>query len=37
MLSRSPSMALLDCAGSLGLFVLLEAFDARDIERSCAS
>jgi len=33
MLSRSAIDALLDCAGSLGLFVLLEAFDARDIER----
>jgi indole-3-glycerol phosphate synthase len=32
MLSRSAIDALLDCAGSLGLFVLLEAFDARDIE-----
>jgi indole-3-glycerol phosphate synthase len=32
MLSRSEIDALLDCAGSLGLFVLLEAFDARDIE-----
>jgi len=35
MLSRSAIDALLDCAGSLGLFVLLEAFDARDIERVC--
>ena len=32
MLSRSAIDALLACAGSLGLFVLLEAFDARDIE-----
>ena len=32
MLSRSEIDALLDCARSLGLFVLLEAFDARDIE-----
>jgi indole-3-glycerol phosphate synthase len=32
MLSRSEIDALLDCAGSLGMFVLLEAFDARDIE-----
>ena len=32
MLSRSQIDALLDCARSLGLFVLLEAFDARDIE-----
>jgi indole-3-glycerol phosphate synthase len=32
MLSRSAIDALLDCARSLGLFVLLEAFDARDIE-----
>ena len=31
MLSRSEIDALLDCARSLGLFVLLEAFDARDI------
>src|SRR6266446_8809878 len=33
MLSRSAIDALLDCAGSLELFVLLEAFDARDLER----
>jgi indole-3-glycerol phosphate synthase len=32
MLSRSEIDALLDCARSLGLFVLLEAFDAPDIE-----
>ena len=32
MLSRSEIDALLDCARTLGLFVLLEAFDARDIE-----
>jgi indole-3-glycerol phosphate synthase len=32
MLSRGEIDALLDCARSLGLFVLLEAFDARDIE-----
>jgi len=32
MLSRSEIDALLDCARSLGLFVLLEAFDARDLE-----
>ena len=32
MLSRSEIDALLDCARSLELFVLLEAFDARDIE-----
>jgi indole-3-glycerol phosphate synthase len=32
MLSRSEIDALLDCARSLALFVLLEAFDARDIE-----
>jgi indole-3-glycerol phosphate synthase len=32
MLSRSEIDALLDCARSLGMFVLLEAFDARDIE-----
>jgi indole-3-glycerol phosphate synthase len=32
MLSREELDALLDCAASLGLFVLLEAFDAPDIE-----
>jgi indole-3-glycerol phosphate synthase len=32
MLSHSEIDALLDCARSLGLFVLLEAFDARDLE-----
>src|SRR5256885_13295910 len=32
MLSRSAIGALLDCARSFGLFVLLEAFDARDVE-----
>jgi indole-3-glycerol phosphate synthase len=32
MLSRGEIDALLDCARSLGMFVLLEAFDARDIE-----
>jgi len=32
MLSRTDLDALLDCAASLGLFVLLEAFDAADIE-----
>ena len=32
MLSRSEIDALLDCARSLAVFVLLEAFDARDIE-----
>jgi indole-3-glycerol phosphate synthase len=32
MLSREPLRALLDCARSLGLFVLLEAFDEGDIE-----
>jgi indole-3-glycerol phosphate synthase len=32
MLSRGELDALLDCARSLGLFVLLEAFDARDLE-----
>jgi indole-3-glycerol phosphate synthase len=32
MLSREETDALLDCAASLGLFVLLEAFDAADIE-----
>ena len=33
MLPNSQVRALLDCARSLGLFVLLEAFDQRDIER----
>jgi indole-3-glycerol phosphate synthase len=32
MLSRATLDALLDCARGLGLFVLLEAFDARDLE-----
>jgi indole-3-glycerol phosphate synthase len=32
MLSRAQLGALLDCARAHGLFVLLEAFDARDIE-----
>jgi indole-3-glycerol phosphate synthase len=32
MLARADSAALIECAGSLGLFVLLEAFDAADIE-----
>jgi indole-3-glycerol phosphate synthase len=32
MLSRSDIEALLECARAHGLFVLLEAFDARDIE-----
>lgn len=32
MLSRAELDALLDCARALGLFVLLEAFDARDLE-----
>jgi indole-3-glycerol phosphate synthase len=31
MLPRQDLDALIDCAGALGLFVLLEAFDARDI------
>jgi indole-3-glycerol phosphate synthase len=31
MLPKSETQALLDCARSLGLFVLLEAFDAHDI------
>jgi indole-3-glycerol phosphate synthase len=31
MLPREDTRALIDCAGALGLFVLLEAFDARDI------
>jgi len=35
MLSRSAIDALLACASSLGLFVLLEAFDARDLELVC--
>jgi len=33
MLSRAAIDALLDCAREHGLFVLLEAFDARDLER----
>lgn len=33
MLSREQLGALLACARELGLFVLLEAFDAKDIER----
>lgn len=32
MLSRETAKALLDCARSLGLFVLLEAFDATDMD-----
>jgi indole-3-glycerol phosphate synthase len=32
MLPQEDTRALIDCAGALGLFVLLEAFDARDIE-----
>ncbi|HXZ59213.1 MAG TPA: hypothetical protein VEG26_03470 [Steroidobacteraceae bacterium] len=32
MLPREATRALIDCAGALGLFVLLEAFDARDVE-----
>jgi indole-3-glycerol phosphate synthase len=32
MLSRAGTEALLDCARTLGLFVLLEAFDEQDIE-----
>ena len=32
MLSHAELDALLDCARALGLFVLLEAFDARDLE-----
>jgi indole-3-glycerol phosphate synthase len=31
MLPKEDTRALIDCAGGLGLFVLLEAFDARDI------
>ena len=31
MLPLQDTRALIDCAGALGLFVLLEAFDARDI------
>ncbi|HYL03653.1 MAG TPA: hypothetical protein VEU54_09575 [Steroidobacteraceae bacterium] len=31
MLPQEDTRALIDCAGALGLFVLLEAFDARDI------
>ena len=32
MLPKEDIHSLIDCAGALGLFVLLEAFDARDIE-----
>jgi len=32
MLPKEDIRALVDCAAALGLFVLLEAFDARDIE-----
>jgi indole-3-glycerol phosphate synthase len=32
MLAKEDIRSLIDCAGALGLFVLLEAFDARDIE-----
>jgi indole-3-glycerol phosphate synthase len=32
LLARAELDALLDCARALGLFVLLEAFDARDLE-----
>lgn len=32
MLPKEDIRSLIDCAGALGLFVLLEAFDARDIE-----
>jgi indole-3-glycerol phosphate synthase len=32
MLPRDETRTLIDCAAALGLFVLLEAFDARDIE-----
>jgi indole-3-glycerol phosphate synthase len=35
MLSRAELDALLDCARALGLFVLLEAFDAHDLELAC--
>jgi indole-3-glycerol phosphate synthase len=31
MLPETDTRALIECAGALGLFVLLEAFDARDI------
>src|SRR5262249_56788312 len=31
MLAKEDTRALIDCAGALGMFVLLEAFDARDI------
>jgi len=31
MLPKQETAALIECAGTLGLFVLLEAFDARDI------
>jgi indole-3-glycerol phosphate synthase len=33
MLSRAALAALIECARTQGLFVLLEAFDARDLER----
>jgi len=32
MLAKEDIRSLIDCAGALGLFVLLEAFDARDVE-----
>jgi indole-3-glycerol phosphate synthase len=32
MLPKEDIRSLIECAGALGLFVLLEAFDARDIE-----
>ena len=32
LLPKGQTRALIDCAGDLGLFVLLEAFDAADIE-----
>jgi len=34
-LSRESLGALLECARTQGLFVLLEAFDAQDLERMC--
>ncbi len=35
MLSRESLAALIECARTQGLFVLLEAFDAHDLERVC--
>jgi indole-3-glycerol phosphate synthase len=35
MLSRESLQALIECARTQGMFVLLEAFDAHDLERMC--